>query len=114
MAKLASAGARGRPQQQLRVGDVVLRAQDVELLAVDNPILDQALHGLDGNVSVGQDGCLQLAFHFLELDVVRLHGRVGQCHGDVQERGRRRTEAATEEPGWLLHVFEPKIRLCSP
>ena len=93
LAKLASANARGRPQQELRVGNVVLRAEDVELLAVDNSIGHQALHGLHGNISVGQDGCLQLALHFLELDIIGLHGLVGQCHGDVQGQDRRPAEA---------------------
>ena len=93
LAKLASANARGRPQQELRVGNVVLRAEDVELLAVDNSIGHQALHGLHGNISVGQDGCLQLALHFRELDIVRLHGQVGQRHVDrMGTYGSRRSD----------------------
>ena len=94
--------------------DVVLRAEDVELVAGDDPVGHQALHGIHGNISVGQDGCLQLALHFLELDIIGLHGLVGQCHGDVQGQDRRPAEAGTEKPRWLLHAFEPKIRLVFP
>ena len=60
------------------MGNVVLRAQDVELLAVHDTIAHQAFHRLNGDIPVGQDGCLQLALHFQELGIVRLDGLVGQ------------------------------------
>ena len=60
--------------------DVVLRAEDVELVAGDDPVGHQALHGIHGNISVGQDGCLQLALHFLELDIIKFHSLLGGLH----------------------------------